>query len=203
MDLNYDVKRIYEWPFAIQIIFLCAASFVLFYLAYLLDIASINNNIQSAKQQQKQLIKDFQLAVEARVRLENNLMQFPKLKSMIASWSSNIIAANEITATLDALIKLGEEAHVKFNLFDPGTEIKDGSYYKVPVKLSILGNYDQIATFISLVANYSKLIVVDDFSITGEPSSPNDSNIKNTNSINIMHGETPLIVQLTLEIYRR
>jgi type IV pilus assembly protein PilO len=205
MNLNYDLHRVYEWPLIMQITLLSALSVLLFYLVYLLDISSINDQKRIAIAQEKQLITDFKSAVEARVRLQNNLLQFPKLESMMSSWNNNILNSNnDVSPTLDALIKLGEDAHVKFDSFDPEAEIKDGSYYKVPIKISMTGTYDQIATFLSSVANYPKLIVIDNFTIANEPvASSSDANSTEKNITSILHGDNASMAQLILEIYHK
>jgi|SRR5579862_3092926 len=195
---NYDLNKIYEWPITVQLVLLSVLAIFIFYLGYILSIRPLYNNIIQAKNDEFDLKNSFKTAVENRMHLQNDLKYYPKMKETISLWKKNIITQKELPSTLDSLIKLGEDSHVKINLFDPGAEIKDAPYYKVPVKIEIAGTYDQIASFISQIANYSKLVLIGNFIITKE----GQANSNDSNTTKMIHADTPLIAQLSLEIYR-
>ena len=196
--ISYDVRKIYEWPYPAKFIILTAMALFVFYLGFVADVSYMRNNIKLAQEKQVILKNNFKTSVIERVRLEKTILQFPKLKGTIQNWKKKIATAAEVQGIIDNMVKLGEQSHVKFNLFDPGTEIKDNLYHKIPIKIELTGSYDDIGNFLSSVANQPKLIVIGNFILSKE--SLGDK--KDTTRTTLLNSTIPLIAQLELEIYR-
>ncbi|MCB1827646.1 MAG: pilus assembly protein PilP, partial [Coxiellaceae bacterium] len=71
----------------------------------------------------------------------------------------------EMDKILKTITSIGHEAGLSFVRFKPELEKNQGFYAEIPIKIIALGNYHQMATFMSNVANLNDLFTIHDFKI--------------------------------------
>lgn len=69
---------------------------------------------------------------------------------------------------LKDITRIGHEAGLSFVRFKPDAEQNRGFYGEIPIKITALGNYHQMASFISNMANSKTPISIHDFKIKRE-----------------------------------
>lgn len=162
--IKIDLKKnIAELPLSFQLLVAGLVCIVVFYCGYSWDIASLKKQIAKEQQQEQDLKGMFQFLFDSQVTMENDIAQLPKLQEMIKTWEAKFIKPDHLSDLLNEILKLGAASDLQFDLFSPGQEIKEGSYFKVPIKAEVRGNYKQIANFISEIANMQSTVVVGDF----------------------------------------
>jgi len=196
--INYDVKKIYEWPFLAQLFIMVIVSLFIIYFGYFIDLIPLQNQIKTIYQQELDLKDQFKVSLDQQVAITNDILLLPKLQQLLVLWEQRFITAPDLPALLDAILKSGQENGLKFNLFDPGSEVKQGKYTMIPLRINMTGTYDQIASFMSQVANMPKLVVIGKFTLSNEAASEDQAN-SNPEPIN---SDLGLTADLTLEIYR-
>lgn len=197
VKLNYDIKDIYAWPLKAQALLLALFSLLLLYFGYLIDLSILRREIQASYQQENDLKLQFKKILEQKISPQNEIAQIPALKKLLSQWQAKIIVESELTATLDQILKLGSQDQLKFNKFEPENEITAGIYKKTPVKANVAGTYNQIASFISQLANFPKLIQLNDLTISHIMTADASSEIA-TSGPNI-----PLVAEINFDIYRK
>lgn len=197
--MNYDVKKMYEWPRSIRMVVLCLCVIILLFLGYFMDLSPMQSQIVSDDQQVEDAKQQLEMMLNKQVSIANNITQLPKMKAILKDWQQRIVDKSEFPGLLDTILKYGESNNLKFNNFGPSTEIKAGIYTKVPIKIEMTGTYDEIATFLSQVANMQKMILIDDFTIIkqGQMGASSAETFTSLTSDQLLTGE------LTLEIYRK
>ena len=196
MQLNYDVKEIYKWPLPMQVGILAMFSLILIYLFYLFDITDMRLRLNTSRAQENVLKQKIQTLLEDQYMVKNGMSQMPLLQKKLEEWQTKFVDGNSLPAFLDQIVSLGSSIHVKFNLFEPSNEKKVDLYYKVPVKVNILGTFDQIGRFISQVVNMPKIAIIDSFNIT-IPTKDNKE------PISLLKSNDLLQADLTIDVYRR
>lgn len=194
---NYDIKKIYEWPLMIQLFVGCILVLVVLYLGYLLDIVPLQSEIKAAQQQEDDLKGQFKISLDRQVSSQTDVLLLPKLQNLLALWEQRLITAPDMPALLDTILKYGQDNQLKFNLFDPGSEVKMGPYTMIPLRITLIGTYDQIGGFLSEVANMQRLVGIANFTIGKESDEFSAENPEPINS------DLPLTADLTLDIYRK
>jgi len=198
--MYYDVKRIYAWPLAVRTVIVIIVSLSIIYLGYLLNLSAYQMQISTNLQQEEDLKQQLKLMLNKQSAITNDIYHLPILKAKLNKWQQNIATAQEVPGLLNVILQYGETNHIKMVTFNPGKEIKDGIYYKTPVSMELAGTYDQIATFISQLANMPKLVNIDTFSLTRE--SEKDLSVSDSSS-NPLNSDDMLSAQLDIEIYRK
>ncbi len=197
--LTYDLKDIVSWPPRTQYMVLTIVALVLLYFLYLLDLSILKKQYVTEMGATHEFKKDLQSLYAQEGKLLAEVERTPLLKKQLAEWQGDVIRTDQVTVTLDQLLKLGKEAGLHINTFDPDPVFRTKINGKLPVKVLASGTYDQIATYFSQLVNLNLLIELGDFTIRREEST------------NPSHPETggpagstaPLAVELHLYVYTK
>ena len=170
MDLNFNSFD--DIPVPLRIAFIGVICGLLFYFAYMFDFSYTLRVINANKNQENDLKANLQVVINQRNDLQANISDYPALFATLVEWQSQLIKPEQLPDLLNEMLKIGNGNSLQFDLFNPGEKIKDDLYYKVPIKIVAEGSYNQIADFISQIANMKWLIAVDDFIIAKKRLTP-------------------------------
>lgn len=92
---------------------------------------------------------------------------------------------------LEEISKTGVASGLTFELFAPQPEVSHDFYVELPIKISVVGTYFQLAMFVSRVAQMNRIVTLHDFSIEGVSSKDQK----------IVSGDE-LVMNITAKIYR-
>ena len=125
------------------------------------------------------------------------VLQFPEVLKLLNEWQGQLITGSNLPDLLNQILKIGAANHLQFSLFVPGAKKQEDDYFMVPIKVLVRGNYNQVANFISQVANLPQIVVISDFMM-----------LKLANAAGVDEKETEdagaanyLTTALTLEVY--
>lgn len=196
--INHDIKDIYAWPLKAQVLLLLLSSIVLFYFGYLLDVSLLKREIQSGNAMEENLKLKYQQLIHQQIMEKNELKEIPQLIQKLNEWNSSMISEIELTKFLDQILKIGSNDHLRFNVFQLGSKSKTDAYQVTPVKINVAGNYDQIASFISQIANIQKVVQIDDFTLSKEAASNGNAGTPAPD-----RPDTSLVADIKLNIYEK
>jgi type IV pilus assembly protein PilO len=195
MDL--DFRTFDEIPLIIKAAFVAAICGLVFYFAYMFDFSYTLRVIHGNAQKEADLKIQYQALVDTKKTLENNIADFPQLLTTLAEWQGQLIKPTELPELLNEILKIGTNNNLQFDLFNPGEKIKDDIYYKLPIKILAQGSYNQIADFISQIANMKWLIAIDNIIIAKKgvlaAAAKSDALVSNG----------ALLAEVNLEVYYR
>lgn len=197
--MDYDLKNIPEWPLPARAIIFTLAAVSIFAIGYFIDISPYRNYIVTSVQQEADLKRQIQSLIESQVKIKNEIAQLPTLKAKLKDWQTNIVDKADLPAMLNEVLKTAQNNHLKIINFDPGNESKDGIYHKTPVNIDVVGTYDQIAQYVSDLANMSKLVNIDTVFIYD--STPNQPSADNTYTA--LNSDEVLSAEIDIEIYTK
>lgn len=87
---------------------------------------------------------------------------------------------SQVESLLENITKLGTSDHLKFVNFKPQQPIAHEFYAELPVAVTVMGQYHQIAHFLSGIANLpSSVVGINEFELTKPMSEPNQEDKKN------------------------
>lgn len=69
-------------------------------------------------------------------------------------------SAQNFTVALETVKKAGEEAHIQFQAMTPSTPTQKDFYTEVPVRLTLLGTYQQILNFMQMTSTWNGPIFI-------------------------------------------
>lgn len=196
---SIDLRNIYEWPIYARMVVFCLVCVGVFYFGYFFDFSSLSNQIYTRFKQEQDLKQQVKSILRTEENMREIVLQYPEVVKLLSHWQGQLINGSNLPDLLNQILKLGAVNHLQFSLFAPGAKKQEDDYFMVPIKVVIKGNYNQVATFISQVANLPQIVAVGDFIMAkqvGEVGSAPGTGEKPTET-----SASSLITALTLEVY--
>lgn len=194
-SLNFNTM--YDWPIGAKAVVLGILFLIVFYLGYRWNIASLKSNYQDLVAQEADLKQQFESIVVKEETLKTELVQFSSLQLMLNDWRKQLPVQDNLPELLNEILKMGAARHIFFSLFDPGDEVKEKPYWFVPIKVVMVGDYDQISIFLSQLANMPWILAIRNFVFSDE----NKNDVLGARLATIANEQNLLTAEVTLSIY--
>jgi type IV pilus assembly protein PilO len=164
--LDQLIERFLKVRIEVKLAGLAGALLLMFGVVYFFWITDLEQD-QQAQQQQIQKLEDDLIQKQA---IANNLAEYRRQKEILEQRLQEALTELPDDANIDDLLmqlnEIGVKAGLQLSSVEPGTEQKEGSFYsKIPVKLSMIGNYHEIAAFFDLVGKLKRIVNISDISL--------------------------------------
>ncbi len=178
MDLeelkNFDVSdlsKLGSAPIAIKAIFLALAFAAVLGLGYYLDTSAQLDTLESLKNKEAALKKEFEKKHHKSANLEAYREQLAEMEHEFGAMLRQLPGKTEIPAVILDVSQTGLASGLQILLFKPQPEVNMGFYAEKPIKIKLRGKYDQMGRFASGIASLPRIATLDDISIKPEKSS--------------------------------
>ncbi len=123
-------------------------------------ISELEKRIQRAVTEQKKLDQDY---IEKQA-IANNLNQFRREKELLEAKLQEALAELPNDKKIDELLALFQDRATKAGLdiltIEPQQQVNEGFYARIPIPISVQGNYHEIATFLDAVGRLRRIVNV-------------------------------------------
>ena len=130
------------------------------------SISSVEAKILRTQAQQSQLDKDF---IE-KTAIANNLNQFRREKELLEQQLREALAELPEDKKIDELLQLfqdrAQKAGLEISTIAPEAEKSEGFYARIPIPMTVTGNFHEIATFFDSLGRLRRIVNVSDISMT-------------------------------------
>jgi type IV pilus assembly protein PilO len=188
-ELTLD--NIGQWPVPVKIGVILGVSVLIIVLGYWLIIKANFEQYATLQTKEVSLRSDFESKQHQASNLQAYRNQLQLMNERFGTMLKQLPAKNEMPGLLEEISKTGTGAGLKFELFAPQPEVEHDFYVELPIKITVEGNYMQLALFLSRVAEMNRIVTLHEFSIEGLSSKD-----KKTVSDDI------LVMSITAKIYR-
>ncbi len=178
MDLeelkNFDVSdlsKLGSAPVAIKAIFLALAFAAVLGLGYYLDTSAQLETLQSLKDKETALKKEFEKKHHKSANLEAYREQLTEMEHEFGAMLRQLPGKTEIPAVILDVSQTGLSSGLQILLFKPQPEVNMGFYAEKPIKIKLRGKYDQMGRFASGIASLPRIATLEDISIKPEKGS--------------------------------
>lgn len=185
------LENIGQWPIAIKIGVIAGLSFLIIALGYWVIIKGNFEQYETLQAQEVTLKEEFEKKQHQASNLQAYRNQLQLMNERFGTMLKQLPAKNEMPGLLEEISKTGVASGLKFQLFAPQTEVVHDFYIELPIKITVVGNYMQLAIFLSRVAEMNRIVTLHEFSIQGESS-------KDKKTVS----EDELVMNITAKIYR-
>lgn len=180
-----------QWPLPVKLGSVVGVALLIIGLGYWLIIKSNFEQFNSLEAQELTLKTDFETKQHQAANLQAYRNQLELMNERFGTMLKLLPAKNEMPGLLEEISKTGVASGLKFELFAPQAEVSHDFYVELPIKITVVGTYMQLATFLSRVAEMSRIVTLHEFSIAGVSSK--DGKIVS---------EDELVMNITAKIYR-
>lgn len=165
---NLDPKKIGSWPILPKFGVLVIALLVIMGAGYWFDWQYQIEQIGTQKQKEEQLRTTFLDKKKQAINLGAYLKQKEDIEKEFGALLKQLPGKSEMDALLTDINQAGLGRGLQFELFKPAAqEIVRDFYAELPITIKITGNYHDIGAFASDIGKLSRIVTLNDISLTG------------------------------------
>ena len=192
-DLNkLNIKDIAAWPATFQLAILLATAFVVVTIGYFALLQGQQDELQSGKDTEEQLKTEYTDKKKQAVNLDDYKRQVAEVKQTFDVLLKQLPRKSEMDTLLNEINQAGVGRDLVIDSFTPQAEQVTTEMVEVPIQLSVLGRYHDLAAFASDISRLSRIVTLNDIDIT-------DSGIANPKDTS---GRTLLSMKTMAKTYR-
>jgi type IV pilus assembly protein PilO len=167
------IERIAKAPLGLKVgvvagalVLVTALSYFVFSLPYGPSISEVEVRIKRAQAEQVRLERDF----TEKQAIANDLNRFRKEKELLEQRLGEALAELPEEKNIDELLGLfqdrAQKAGLEISTITPDAEKSEGFYARIPIPMTVTGNYHEIATFFDSLGRLRRIVNVSDISMT-------------------------------------
>ena len=172
VDFNdLDLSNIGSWPSPVKIILmvlLFAAVSVGGYFYYLTDKQEA---LEKAELKEVELRKDYEVKAEQAANLDAYRKQQQEMEQTFGALLRQLPSDTEVPGLLEDITRTAIDNELRIESIDLKSERRTEFYVELPIDIVVEGDYHKIGTFVSGVANLSRIVTLHDFKIEPQKSS--------------------------------
>lgn len=160
-----DLNNLGSWPAAVKVIaciLLLVAAMALGYNFYLKDL-QVQLDVQRAEEEtlkQQFSSKAFQAA-----NLDAYKIQMKEMEESFGALLRQLPSDTEVPGLLEDITRTGLGSGLEFEEIKLQPEVVQQFYIELPIQISVVGGYHDLAAFVSGVASLPRIVTLHDFDI--------------------------------------
>ena len=174
-DLNdLDLNNVGTWPGPVKAIIMLLVFVAVLgggYYFYLTDKLAV---LESAEMKELDLRKDYEAKSEKAANLEAYRAQKAEMEATFGALLRQLPSDTEVPGLLDDITRTALDNELSIESIELQNERRTEFYVELPIDIVVEGSYHKIGSFVSGVANLSRIVTLHDFIV-----SPQDGNTDN------------------------
>lgn len=166
---NLDAKDPSLWPVlpkSILCVFIASAVAAVSWFAFLQDYEV---QLNEERNKESSLRSDYQKKLVKAVSLDALKKQREQIQQYVIQLEKQLPSKAEMAALLSDINQAGLGRSLQFELFRPGQVVAKDYYAELPIAIRVTGKYHDIGAFASDVAHLSRIVTLNNMSITPGP----------------------------------
>ncbi|MGQ3888205.1 type 4a pilus biogenesis protein PilO [Legionella sp. CNM-1927-20] len=192
LNLNeLTLENVGQWPPLIKYLAALLIAAIIIGFGYLFLIKPNLETHESLLNQEKTLRAEFEQKQRLAANLNAYKVQLQIMNERFGAMLRQLPAENEMPGLLEDISKTGIASGLTFERFAPQAEVKHDFYIELPINIAVVGNYHQLAVFVSRIIQMSRIVTLHDLEIKPQMDEKQKKPIGDL-----------LVMQLTAKIYR-
>lgn len=154
------------WPIAPRLLCALAALAVVAFLGWYLYWSPQLEELEMGKQEEVKLRAAYEDKVRQAVNLDALRKQKEQVGEYVATLEKQLPSKAEMDALLSDINQAGLGRGLQFELFKPGQVIVKDYYAELPISIKVTGNYHDVGSFTSDIANLPRIVTLNNLQLT-------------------------------------
>lgn len=172
---DLDPKDPSSWPPVPRYGLFLLTSIVMVVGLWFIWLGSVDEELKRNEAKQVELEKEYKEKLAKAVNLDVLKKQREQVQQYVTQLEKQLPSKAEMDALLSDINQAGVGNNLQFDLFRPGQVVIKDYYAELPIAIKINGKYHDIGTFAAEIAKLSRIVTLNNMSIT--PSSRPDGNL--------------------------
>lgn len=155
-----------QWPIVPQLVCGLGVLLAVIALGWFTYWKGQVEELDQGKQQEEKLKDDYRNKVRQSINLEGLRKQKEQVGEYVATLEKQLPSKAEMDALLSDINQAGLGRGLQFELFKPGQVIVKDYYAELPIDIKVTGNYHDVGSFTSDIANLPRIVTLNNLNLT-------------------------------------
>ena len=165
IDQLSDLDNVGSWPLAVKVIIWVLIFIGASALGYFMDITNLQNELERVVVQEDTLRTDYENKFFQAAHLEAYRLQQKQMEETFEAILRQLPSDTEIPGLIEDITLVGLENGLEFSSIDLQPEAVHEFYIEKPIQIVVSGDYHSLGSFVSDVADLSRIVTLHDFTI--------------------------------------
>ncbi|WP_263143848.1 type 4a pilus biogenesis protein PilO [Pseudomonas sp. RIT-PI-AD] len=162
---DLDLNNIGSWPAVVRGI-ACLLIFVLIIaLGYNFHLKDLQEQLESQQSEEQTLKQQFESKAFQAANLEAYKEQMVEMENSFGALLKQLPGDTEVPGLLEDITRTGLGSGLEFEEIKLQPEVAQQFYIELPIQITVVGAYHDLATFVSGVASLPRIVTLHDFEI--------------------------------------
>jgi type IV pilus assembly protein PilO len=170
---DLDINNLGSWPVAVKVVAGALLMAVVMALGYFFYIQDLESQLQAARANEMTLKEQFSSKAFQAANLQPYKVQMAEMENTFGALLRQLPSDTEVPGLLEDITRTGLGSGLEFEEIKLLPEAAQQFYIELPIQITVVGAYHDLATFVSGVASLPRIVTLHDFDIKPlEPGSP-------------------------------
>lgn len=162
---NLNGRHPGQWPIIPRALCAVGVFAAAVFLGWFFYWSSQLEELELGAQEEIRLKDEYKVKIAQAVNLEALEKQKKQVGEYVATLEKQLPSKAEMDALLSDINQAGLGRGLQFELFKPGQVVVKDYYAELPIQIKITGNYHDLASFTSDIANLPRIVTLNDISV--------------------------------------
>jgi len=164
-DLN-DLNQVGSWPIAVKVIIWLIAFAAAIAAGYFAHITNLQAELAKTQKTEIELRVDYESKFFEAAHLEAYKKQQIEMEEAFKVILAQLPGETEIPGLIEDITLVGLQNGLTFSSIDLLQEVSHEFYIEKPIRIQVSGSYHDLGSFVSDVADLSRIVTLHNFSIS-------------------------------------
>ncbi|KTT11019.1 pilus assembly protein PilP [Pseudomonas oryzihabitans] len=166
IDINdLDFENLGSWPKPVKFIACLLIVLVVLLLGYQFHLSDMQVQLDSQRAQEETLKQQYASKAFKAANLDAYKQQMVSMEKSFSTMLGQLPGDTEVPALLEDITKIGLGSGLEFEQIKLLPEVTQQFYVELPIQISVVGSYHDLATFVSSVSSLPRIVTLHDFDI--------------------------------------
>lgn len=162
---DLDVNNIGSWPGAVKVVVMVLVFMLVLGGGYYFYLTDKQGALDTAARKEQELRDDFEAKSFKAANLEAYRQQKVEMETTFETLLRQLPKDTEVPGLLEDITRTALDNELSIESIDLQDEVRTEFYVELPIDIVVEGNYHKIGSFVSGVANLSRIVTLHDFQI--------------------------------------
>lgn len=170
---DLDLNNVGSWPAAVKGIAMVLLFVLVLGGGYYLYLTDMQTTLERAERREQELRQDFETKSFKAANLEAYRQQKVEMETQFEGLLRQLPSDTEVPGLLEDITRTALDNELKIESIELQDEQRTEFYVELPIEIVVEGSYHKIGSFVSGVANLSRIVTLHDFTIEPQQSPEN------------------------------
>ncbi len=169
-EVNWDFNAAGTWPLPIKIATIVLVSVLVAAAGVYYITLDQLNELEQLENKEQELRKTYASKQKKAINLPDYREQYKQIKASLSEMIKQMPTKAEVANLLIDISQTGLASGLEFRLFQPSGVIRKDFYSELPIKIKVIGEYQELGLFVSGLASLPRIVTVHNIDISPEKS---------------------------------